>query len=74
MERRRQQAPVVDELEAVEADETEAPIGHVDRKRDSTRAELEAVPDRVRARVDDLAAPQVPGRPGSRCVVDRRHP
>ena len=72
-ERRREKSPVVDQLEAVQADEPEALVGHVDRNRDPARAEIEAVADRVRARVDDLAARQIPGRPRAGRVVDRRH-
>ena len=64
-----EQPAVVQQLEAVERDDAERPSGQRPGRR-LVGHELEAVADRVRARVDDIAAAQVRRGPGARRVVD----
>jgi hypothetical protein len=66
--------PVVDQLEAMEADEAETLERHIDGNLEVGRADVEAVPDRVRPCVDDLASLQISSRPLARCVVNRCKP
>ena len=58
----------------MQADEAEAHLRHLDRDLDTGRAQIEAVADRVRPRVDHLATMKVPRGPASRRIVHSSDP
>ena len=74
LERLAERPPLVQELEAMQRDDAEAAVRRKLGLATVLVDEREAVADRVRARVDDLAAPEVPRRPCPRRVVDPREP